>query len=181
MALKISPSFESAVNHLQEELRGIRTGRASTGLVENITVEYYGTQTRIKDIASISTPGSQLIQIEPWDKSAVAGIVKAIETSTLGLNPAVSGTIIRLNLPQLTEERRKELVRVVGKHAEEAKIAIRNVREKMLKEIKAMLDSKDLSEDEHRAEKEKIQKEVDDVLQIIDEFCREKEKELLSV
>lgn len=124
MALKISPSFESAVNHLQEELRGIRTGRASTGLVENITVEYYGTQTRIKDIASISTPGSQLIQIEPWDKSAVAGIVKAIETSTLGLNPAVSGTIIRLNLPQLTEERRKELVRVVGKHAEEAKIAI---------------------------------------------------------
>lgn len=179
--LKLSPNFEPAVSHLAEQLRGIRTGRASTGLVEGITVDYYGTQTRLKDIASITTPGAQLIQIEPWDKNAVAGIVKAIEISSLGLNPTVAGSIIRLNLPNLTEERRKELVKVVGKYVEEAKIAVRNVREKLLREIKNQLDAKELSEDEHRSEKELIQNEVNDALKAIEEEGKEKETELLSV
>jgi ribosome recycling factor len=179
--IKISQNFEPAVSHLSEELRGIRTGRASAGLVENITVDYYGTQTRLRDMASITIPGSQNIQIEPWDKNAVAGIVKAIETSSLGLNPVVSGTIIRLNLPTLSEERRKELVKVVGKYLEEAKIAVRNVREKMLRDLKNKLDNKELSEDMHRNEKEKVQREVDDALKAIDEHGKEKEIELLSV
>jgi len=179
--IKVSPNFEQAVSHLCEELKGIRTGRASSGLVENITVDYYGTQTRLRDMASISTPGSQTIQIDPWDKSAVAGIVKAIETSSLGLNPSVSGTIIRLNLPTLSEERRKELVKVVGKYLEEAKIAVRNVREKILRDLKNKLDNKDLSEDMYRGEKEKVQEEVDDALKVIDEHGKEKEIELLSV
>ena len=180
-SVKISPNFEPAVSHLAEELRGLRTGRASTGLVENINVDYYGTQTRLKDIASITTPGSQLIQIEPWDKNATVNIVKAIEVSSLGLNPAVSGTIIRLNLPSLNGERRKELVKVVGKHVEEAKIAVRNAREKLLREIKNQMDAKDLSEDEHHEEKERVQKEVDEALATIEEHGREKEEELLSV
>lgn len=179
--VKVSPNFEQAVSHLDEQLRGIRTGRASSGLVENITVDYYGTQTRLRDMASIATVGAQTIQIEPWDKSAVQNIVKAIEVSSLGLNPAVSGTIIRLNLPTLTEERRKELVKVVGKYLEEAKIAVRNVREKMLRDLKNKLDNKELSEDAHRNEKEDVQKEVDDTLKIIDEYGKEKEAELLSV
>jgi ribosome recycling factor len=179
--IKLSPNFEPAVSHLVEQLRGIRTGRASTGLVEGVTVDYYGTQTRLKDIASITTPGAQLIQIEPWDKNAVSNVVKAIEISSLGLNPTVAGSIIRLNLPQLTEERRKELVKVVGKYVEEAKIAVRNVREKLLREIKNQLDAKELSEDEHRGEKETIQKEVNDALQVIDEEGKEKENELLTV
>lgn len=179
--VKISPQFESAVNHLVEDLRGIRTSRASTGLVENIMVDYYGTQTRLRDIASLTIPSSQTVQIEPWDKSAVQAIVKAIEISSLGLNPAVSGTIIRLNMPPLTEERRKELTKVVGKDVEEAKIAVRNVREKMLRELKNKLDAKEMSEDAHRNEKEKLQKEVDEVLQVIGEHGKEKETELLSV
>lgn len=179
--IKISPNFEQAFSHFNEELRGIRTDRASSGLVENITVDYYGTQTRLRDMASITTPGSQTVQIEPWDKSAVASIVKAIEISSLGLNPAVSGTLIRLNLPNLSEERRKELVKVVGKYLEEAKIAVRNVREKMLRDLKNKLDNKELSEDMHRNEKEKVQKEVDDALKAIDEHGKEKEIELLSV
>jgi ribosome recycling factor len=178
---KISPHFEPAVSHLTEQLRGIRTGRASTGLVEGISVDYYGTQTRLKDIASITTPGAQLIQIEPWDKNAVANVVKAIEISSLGLNPTVAGTIIRLNLPQLNEERRKELVKVVGKYVEEGKIAVRNVREKLLREIKNQLDAKELSEDMHRNEKDKIQQEVNDALQAIEEQGKEKEVELLAV
>jgi ribosome recycling factor len=178
---KVSPNFEQAVSHLTEELRGIRTGRASAGLVENITVDYYGTQTRLREMSSITTPGSQTIQIEPWDKSAVAGIIKAIETSSLGLNPSVSGTIIRLNLPNLSEERRKELVKIVGKYLEEAKIAVRNVREKILRDLKNKLENKELSEDMHRNEKDKIQKEVDEALHVIDEHGKEKEDELLSV
>lgn len=179
--IKLSPNFEPAVAHLVEQLRGIRTGRASTGLVEGLSVDYYGTQTRLKDIASISTPGAQLIQIEPWDKNAVSNIVKAIEISSLGLNPTVAGSIIRLNLPQLTEERRRELVKVVGKYVEEAKIAVRNVREKLLREIKNQLDAKELSEDEHHGEKETIQSEVNEALRAIDEEGKEKENELLSV
>jgi len=179
--IKVSPSFEQAVSHLEEELRGIRTGRASSGLVENITVDYYGTQTRLREMASITIPSSQTIQIEPWDKGAVVGIVKAIEISSLGLNPNVSGTIIRLNLPTLSEERRKELVKVVGKYLEDAKIAVRNVREKLLRELKNKMDDKELSEDTHRNEKEKVQKEVEDALKAIDEHGKEKEIELLSV
>lgn len=179
--IKLSPNFEPAVAHLAEELRGIRTGRASTGLVENLSVEYYGTQTRLKDIASISTPGAQMIQIEAWDKNATPNIVKAIETSSLGLNPSVAGSIIRLNLPTLSEERRKELVKVVGKYVEDGKIAVRNVREKLLREIKTQLDAGDLSEDEHKAEKELIQEEVNLALTAIDGYKEEKEAELLSV
>lgn len=179
--IKLSPQFEPAVEHLAEALRGIRTGRASTGLVENIMVDYYGTSTRLRDIASLTTPTPQMIQIEPWDKSAVQSISKAIEISALGLNPNISGTIIRLNLPPLTEERRKELVKVVGKEVEEAKIAIRNVREKNLKELKRLLDEKELSEDEHKKKRDDLQKEVDDALKAIEEHGTEKETELMSV
>lgn len=178
---KLAPHFEPAVNHLLEELRGLRTDRASTGLVENLQVDYYGTMTRLRDIATISTPGPQAIQIEPWDKNAASGIIKAIETSSLNLNPSVSGSIIRLNLPSLTEERRKELVKLVGKMSEEAKIAVRNVREKHLREFKNKLDKKIISEDEHKRERDKLQKEVDEVLAAINEHGKEKEEELMSV
>lgn len=179
--IKVKPQFESAIIHLEEELKGLRTGRASSGLVDNIAVDYYGTQTRLRDMASINVVSVATIQIEPWDKSAVQNIVKAIEASSLGLNPAVSGTIIRLNIPPLTEERRKELAKAVGKYVEDAKIVTRNIREKHLKDLKNKLDDKEISEDEHKREKDFFQKDVDEALKAIEEMGREKESEILAV
>jgi len=179
--IKVKPQFEPAIKHLEEELKGLRTGRASSGLVENLNVDYYGTQTRLRDMASINVVSAQTIQIEPWDKSAVQNIVKAIESSSLGLNPAVSGNIIRLNIPQLTEERRKELAKAVGKYIEDAKIVVRNIRERHLKDLKNKMESKEISEDQHKRERDVFQKDVDEALVMIDELGKEKEVEILAV
>lgn len=177
---EVSTLFEPSVDHLAETLRGIRTGRASTGLVEPILVEYYGTQTRLRDIASISTPDPRTVQIEPWDTSVISAIQKALEASSLGVMPTIAGTVIRLHLPPLTEERRRELVKLVGRHVEEARIAVRNSREKVLRELKKKHEDGDLSDDAHRGERDKLQKDVDDALRAIQEAGKEKEEELLS-
>jgi ribosome recycling factor len=178
---KLAPLLEPPVKHLQETLRGIRSGRATVGLVEPILVDYYGTPTRLRDIASISTPGPRTVHIEPWDTAVVPAIEKALVASSLGVNPSVAGTVIHLNLPALSEERRKELVKLVGKHVEEARIAVRNTREKLLRELKKRHENKELSDDAFDREKEALQTSVDEALRAAEDSGREKGEELLRV
>ncbi len=176
MKEKISADFLPAVEHLEEALSGIRTGRANPGIIEHVKVDMYGSSMRIKDMATISVPEPQTLQIEPWDASAVAAIDKAIKASDIGIQPNVSGKTIRLNMPQLTEERRKEMAKMVKRAVEECHIAIRNVREKLMKELKAL----ELSEDEEKTEKDRVQKETDAATAFADLLGKDKERDLLS-
>lgn len=168
--------FQPALDHLQEELRGIRTGRAAASLVEHVKVEVYGSLLTLRDIASIVVDDAQTLRIEPYDKASVPNIVKAIETSSLGVTPSVSGTVIRLVFPPLTTERRSELVGVIKKSAEEARIAVRNIREHEIKELKQL----QLSEDELEAEKKELQKHVDAAQATIGTVAEEKETEIIN-
>lgn len=176
----IDPAFAPAVDHLQEVLRGIRSGRAGTGLVESLMVDYYGTQTRLKDIASLSTPDARTVQIEPWDTGAVPTIEKAISMSPIGIQPTTAGTVIRLNIPLLTEERRREMVKLAHTHQEEARIAVRNVREKILKDLKRQHENDEISEDEMMGKRNDLQTRVDAAMAALDAAVGEKETELLG-
>jgi ribosome recycling factor len=170
-----------AVEALRRELATIRTGRASPGLVEHLRVDYYDTPTPLQQLASIAVPEARLLTIQPWDKGALEAIEKAIQRSDLGLNPSNDGTIIRLSIPQLTEERRKELVRVVHKKVEEGRVAIRNVRRDGHEMLRDLMREKEISEDdEHRAQ-EHLQKITDRFVGEADEVGEEKEQELLEV
>jgi len=170
-----------AVEALRRELATIRTGRASPGLVEHLRVDYYGTPTALNQLATISVPEARLLTIQPWDKGAMEAIEKTVQKSDLGLNPSNDGTIIRLVIPQLTEERRKELVRVVHKKVEEGRVAIRNVRRDGHEILRDLMREKEISEDdEHRAQ-EQLQKITDRFVSEADETGREKEQELLEV
>ncbi|TSC73017.1 MAG: ribosome recycling factor [Parcubacteria group bacterium Gr01-1014_38] len=177
---EISAAFAPVLMHLDTVLQGLRTGRANPGLVEHIEVESYGTKMRIKELATVTVPDARTIHIQPWDKGHVPIIAKTIESSPLGVMPAVAGTVIRLSLPPLTEERRRELTRLVRKHLEEARVAIRNIREKQLKELKSRKDAKELSEDALERERKKLQEDVDAAITAIDNRGKEKEKELLA-
>lgn len=177
---KIAPAFTPAVEHLRATLKSIRTGRAAIGLVEPLTVECYGTTTRLKEMASLTTPDAKTIQIEPWDPSTVAAVQKALETSSLGMNPTVVGKIIRLAVPSLTEERRKEMTKLVRTRAEDSRIAIRNIREKLLHELKRNQDQGVLSNDAWQRRKDLVQKDVDEALRVVEEAVSEKERELLT-
>jgi ribosome recycling factor len=179
-ASSVSPEFEPAIQHLREVLRGVRTGRASVGLVESVMVEQYGTSMRLRDMASLSTPDARTIQIEPWDKGAVAAVEKSLLMSSLGMTPTVAGTVIRLSIPLLTEERRKELVKLVKKQVEDARIAVRNLREKRLKEFKRKHEDDEWSDDELARQKAELQTAVDAVLEAIAEAGKEKEAEVLG-
>lgn len=176
----IHPAFESSLQRFQETLRGLRSGRASTGLVESLSVDAYGTLSRLRDIASISTPDARTVQIEPWDRSLVPAIEKAITISSLGIQPTTAGTVIRLSLPPLTEERRKELVKLVGKHLEESRIGIRTAREKLLRDLKRQEEEEGLSENESGRQKKQLQEQVDAALTAAQTLADEKEQELLS-
>jgi ribosome recycling factor len=176
-----SPEFEGVLSHLQDELRGLRTGRASTALVEGLQVEAYGTMQNLRDMAQISVPEARQIFIQPWDKSVLKDIEKAVQASTLGINPVNDGTGIRLTMPALTEERRKELTKVVGQYAEAARISVRNVRESIIKELKKMQDSGEVSEDERFRGEEQIQKKVEEINVRIRELAEVKEQEIMTV
>ncbi|HXG40967.1 MAG TPA: ribosome recycling factor [Candidatus Limnocylindrales bacterium] len=170
-----------AVEVMERDFAGLRTGRASPALVERILVDYYGTQTPLNQLAGISVPEPHQIVIQPWDRSVLGAIEKAIIRSDLGLVPNVDGTVVRLNVPPLTEERRKELVRVIHHRAEEARVAVRNVRRHVKEELEELERDGSISEDElHRAEKE-LQKLTDQHVALIDEILSHKEKELLEV
>lgn len=166
---------------LRKELQSLRAGRANPAILEKVTVDYYGTPTPINQMANVTAPEPRLLVIQPWDKSIIPNIEKAILKSDLGLNPNSDGTVIRLAIPQLTQERRKELVKVVKKKGEEAKIGVRNIRRDANEDLKALEKSKDISEDDNKKGQEDIQKLTDKYIQDIDKVLDNKEKEIMEV
>ena len=175
------PKMQRAIDAMERDFNAIRTGRASTGLVERITVDYYGTSTPINQIAGVSVPDAHLIVIQPWDRSVLGAIEKAITKSDIGLVPNVDGTVVRLNVPPLTEERRREIVKQVRRRAEEARIEVRNHRREVADQLKKALRDGDLSEDEERRELEALQKLTDRYIAQIDAHGKAKEQELSEV
>jgi len=170
-----------AIESLKSELNKLRTGRAHPGLLEHIKVDYYGNPTPLNQIASVTVTDSRTLSVTPWDKTMVQPIEKAIINSDLGLNPNTVGTVIRVPLPSLTEERRKDLVRVVKTEAENARIAVRNIRRDANNNIKNLYKEKQIGEDEERRAQENIQRLTDDFIKEIDEILADKEKELLEI
>lgn len=174
-------SMDKSVEVLQADLAGLRTGRASTGLVNKLMVEYYGTQTTLQELAMISIPEPQLIAIRPYDPGALKHIEKAILQSDLGLTPNNDGKIIRLQIPTLTTERRKELTRTVAKRVEEARVSVRNIRRDKLEDLRDFEKEKLISEDEFYGGRDELQKLTDEYIKKIDEIGAAKEKEILEV
>lgn len=165
----------------REEFNTVRTGRASPALLDRITVDYYGQPTPLRQLATITAPESRLLSIQPFDPNSLKSIEKAIQESDLGLTPSNDGKLIRLPIPQLTEERRKELVRVVRQMAEDGRVAVRNVRRDAIHHLKQLVDDGEVGADEeHRAE-ERVQKLTDDHVQQIDELLKHKEAEIMEV
>lgn len=173
--------LEKAVEHLIVEIGQIRTGRANPALVENIMVDYYGTKTPLKQVASINVPESKLLVIQPWDKDSLVNIESAIRDSDLGFNPNNDGQVIRINIPSLTEERRKELVKVLNQRTEEGKISVRNVREEAWKEIQEQEKEGKISEDDKFSGKDYLQKVIDEYNKKIEEIREKKEKEIITI
>ncbi len=173
--------MEKSVTSLEKELKRIRTGRASASLLDGIKVDYYGTMTPLNQMASISVPESRLIMIQPWDVTGIKEIEKAILKSDLGLTPNSDGKVIRINIPPLTEDRRKELVKVVNKMCEEHKVAIRNIRRDSNELVKGLKKDGDISEDDAFKAQDHIQKITDEHIEKIDVLYRKKEKEILEI
>jgi ribosome recycling factor len=170
-----------AVEAMQRDFQGIRTGRASTSLVERIHVDYYGTETPLNQLAGISVPESHQIVIQPWDRGVLGAIERAITKSDIGLTPNVDGTVVRLNIPQLTEERRKDLVRVVHKRMEEARVEIRNLRRDAADSIKKEERDGEVGADEARRQLEALQRTTDRWVGEVDRLGQVKEQEVLEV
>ena len=173
--------MEKAMAALERDFQKLRTGRATTALVDGIKADYYGTPTPIQQIAAISTPDPRILQISPWDGSALKPIEKAILNSDLGINPQNDGRNIRLNFPQLTEERRKELVKQIRKYAENGKVAIRNIRRDAMESFKKKEKASEITEDDLKQAEKDLQKLTDDSSKKIDELLARKEKELMEI
>ncbi len=173
--------MRKAVDGLKKDLSAIRTGRASPALVEHLKVDYAGIPTPLNQVASISTPEARLLLIQPWDKSIMHGIEKAILTSELGLTPLSDGNVIRINIPLLSEERRQELTKVVRRRVEERRVVIRNLRHEAMDELKQLEKNKDISQDESKRFLNQLQKLTDSFITIADEIGRDKETELMQV
>jgi ribosome recycling factor len=170
----------NSIEDLRNEFKKIRTGRASPALFEGMRINYYGTPTPLNQVASLSVPESRLIVIKPWDQSVIGEIEKEILKSELGLTPMNDGKLIRIPIPALTEERRKELVKVVHKIAEDHKVSIRNIRRDANELLKGLKKDGDISEDDFFRAQDKVQKITDDYIQSVDETYQEKEKEILE-
>ncbi len=173
--------MKKSVDALRQDLTRLRTGRASTALVEHLKVNYYGSDVPLSQVANIAVSDARSITITPWEKNLVAPIEKAIMTSDLGLNPNTAGTTIRINLPQLTEERRKELSKHVSHEGENAKIAIRNIRRDAIHQVKELLKEKEISEDDERRAEDDIQKLTDHHVKEVDVVVKAKEEELMAI
>lgn len=173
--------MESSIAILQKELAGIRTGRVSLALLDGIKVDYYGNPSPLTQVATLSVPDSRLISIQPWDTSLLPAIEKAILSSNLGLTPTNDGKIIRISIPPLTEERRKELVKVVKKIAEDCKVAIRNVRRESMEHLKSLEKDKKISQDDHKKANDEVQKITDKFIKRVDDITAKKDKEILEV
>ncbi|SRR6056297_1529920 len=173
--------MEKSLASFKAELRKVRTGRASLSLVDGITVDYYGTQTPLNQMASLSVPESRLIVIQPWDTTAIKNVEKAILQSNIGLTPSNDGKVIRLTVPPLTEERRKEIAKQVRQMSEDYKIAIRNIRREANESFKQMKKDSDISEDDAFAGKDKVQELTDKYTERVEAAYKEKEKEILEL
>jgi ribosome recycling factor len=173
--------MDKAVQAFTRELATIRAGRANPSLLEKVTVDYYGMPTPIIQLASISVPEARLLVIQPYDKSVIKDIEKAILSSDLGLTPSNDGSVIRITIPPLTEERRRELVKLVKKYSEDAKVAVRNIRRDANDELKKLEKNGEITEDELRGYTDDIQKLTDDHIAKIDAITKEKEKEVMEV
>ncbi|APH05229.1 ribosome recycling factor [Bacillus weihaiensis] len=173
--------MDKAVTALSRELASVRAGRASANLLDKLSVDYYGAPTPVNQLASISVPEARLLVIQPYDKSVLGDLEKAILKSDLGLTPSNDGSIIRLSIPALTEERRKELVKLVKKYAEEAKIAVRNIRRDGNDDLKKLEKNGEITEDELRSNTDNIQKLTDEFIVKVDNVAKDKEKEIMEV
>lgn len=179
--LDAADRMEKAADALRRDLATIRTGRASSGLVEHLTVDYYGTATPLNQLATITTPEARLIVIQPWDRGSIGAVEKAILKSDIGLNPSSDGTVIRLAIPQLTEERRRDIAKQVRKRVEEARVAARNIRRDCHEQIRKLEHDHEISQDDlHRAEND-LNKLTEDNIKEIDAIGHEKEEEVLAV
>jgi ribosome recycling factor len=172
--------MHGAVDALKHDLSGLRTGRASTALLDTIHVEVYGANMPLNQVATVSVPEPRMLTVQVWDRSNVQPVEKAIRSANLGLNPVTDGQLIRLPIPDLTEERRKELAKLVGQYAEKARIAVRNVRRDGMDHLKQDEKKHQISEDEHKRLESEVQKLTDDTIKEIDQLSEAKEKEILG-
>ncbi|HEY3185405.1 MAG TPA: ribosome recycling factor [Gaiellaceae bacterium] len=173
--------MDKSVEATHEHFNSVRTGRATPALLDRISIEYYGTPTPLKNMATINAPEPRMLTIQPFDPTQIKAIEKAIQESDLGLTPSNDGKLIRLPIPQLTEERRKELVKVVRQMAEEGKVAVRNVRRDTMKHLEELVKNGDVGDDEERAAEGRVQKLTDDHVHKIDDLLKRKEAEIMEV
>jgi ribosome recycling factor len=176
-----SGRMDKSVEHARSEFNTVRTGRASSGLLDRITVDYYGTPTPLKQLATINVPEPRLLTIQPFDPTSIKAIEKAIQESDLGLQPSNDGKLIRLPVPQLTEERRKDLVKVVRQMAEEHRVAVREVRRDALRHLQELVRNGDVGDDDERRAEQEVQKLTDAHTKTIDELLKHKEAEIMEV
>lgn len=177
----IKPKMQGAINNLKEDLAKIRTGRAHASILDGIFVSYYGSNTALKEVASITTPESSVISIKPWDKGILADIETSIRNSDIGLSPVNDGTQIRLILPPMTEERRKEIFGQVKKHGEQAKINLRTIRGEAWSKVQAAVKNKEATEDDKYTAEEKLNKAIEEMNKEIDKIVSEKEAEIMKI
>ncbi len=178
---KTKEKMEKTINSLKYEYNSIRAGRANAAILDRIQVDYYGTPTPINQMAAISVPEARILAIQPWDMSALSLIEKAILASDIGINPSNDGRIIRLVFPALTEERRKQLSKDVSKTAEDAKVAVRQIRRDSIEKIKTMKKNSEITEDDQKFGEDKLQKITDEFVKKIDEICDAKTKEIMEI
>lgn len=181
LLLEAEERMDGAVQALKRELNGIRTGRAHPSLIESMPVEYYGAVTPLKQLGTINAPEARLLTVQVWDRGAVQAVVKALQASDLGLNPAIDGQLLRLPIPPLTEQRRKEFVKMVHNKAEEARVAVRNVRRHVHDELRKMEKDRELSQDDLKRQEEELQRLTDQHVALADGEAKKKEAELLEV
>jgi ribosome recycling factor len=177
----LNQRMEKSLDSLKEELSTIRTGRATTSLLENVLVEVYGTPTPINQVAALNVPEARMITVQPWDKSTLKSIEKGIRDADLGLNPMSDGVLIRVPLPELTEERRRDLVKIVNKYGEQSKIAIRNIRRDGIDQFKKMEKNKEISQDDLRQLEKDVQEVTDAKIKLVDESVTQKEADVMQV
>ena len=173
--------MKKAVEAIKKEFASIRTGKATTSLLDGIKVDYYGTMTPLSQVANVSAPDARLLVIQPWEKKMIPEIVKAIQKSDLGLNPQSDANVIRLTIPTLTEERRKDLVKLVKKVTEEGKVALRNIRRDSIEALKKTEKDKEISEDESRKAQERVQKITEEYTEKIEGLLKKKEQEIMEI
>jgi ribosome recycling factor len=174
-------AMDKSVEVMQKNFASVRTGKASPALVDGIMVEYYGAQTRLKDIASVTSPEPRLLVIQPWDQNAVKSIEKAIQASSLGISPVSDGRVIRLPIPELSEERRKDMSKLVRKRAEESRVEVRNARRDANEALKKAQKASEITEDELKTKTDEVQKMTDKMIDQVNKILEEKEAELMAV